>query len=281
MEITTKDELIKSAKNKRLIPDVVAVIPAYNAESTIKLVVSKVRRKIARCIVVDDGSSDKTGFFAKEAGAELLVHISNRGKGAAVKSAFEFLKKQDFKYLILLDADGQHEPGEVFRLVQQARRKRADIVCGNRMKNTKDMPKLRVNTNKLMSKVTSWFCRANISDTQCGYKLLSKRAVNNIEIKKDNFEVDTEILFQASRLGYRISEATVSTIYTNEHLRNINPVRDTLRFLRLISGLLISRTIKGSKPKNKDSKVNRNTKNKPQYPRGPNPRQKFQKSKTK
>ncbi len=241
MKITTKDELIKSAKNKKLIPDVIAVIPAYNAESTIKLVVSKVRRKIERCIVVDDGSSDKTGILAKEAGAELLVHISNRGKGAAIKSAFEFLKKQDFKYLILLDADGQHEPGEVFRLVQQARRKRVDVVCGNRMKNTKDMPKLRVTTNKIMSKVTSWLCRTNLSDTQCGYRLLSKRAVNNIEIKKDNFEVDTEMLFQASRLGYRISEATVSTIYTDDHSSHINPVGDTLRFLRLISGLLISR----------------------------------------
>ncbi len=281
MNITTKDELIKSAKNKRLIPDVVAVIPAYNAESTIKLVVSKVRRKIARCIVVDDGSSDKTGILAKEAGAELLVHISNRGKGAAIKSAFEFLKKQDFKYLILLDADGQHEPGEVFRLVQQARRKRADVVCGNRMKNTKGMPKLRVTTNKIMSKVTSWICRTNLSDTQCGYRLLSKRTVNNIEIKKDNFEVDTEILFQASRLGYRISEATVSTIYTDDHSSNINPIGDTLRFLRLISGLLISRTIKGSKPKNKIPKVNRNPKNRPQYSRGPNARQKFQKTKAK
>ncbi len=262
MKITTKEEHLKSAKTKRLIPDIIAVIPAYNAEATIKLVVSKVRRKIARCIVVDDGSSDKTGILAKEAGAELLVHISNRGKGAAVKSAFEFLKKQDFKYLILLDADGQHEPGEVFRLVQQARRKRADVVCGNRMKNPKNMPALRITTNKIMSKITSWLCRTNLSDTQCGYRLLSKRAVNNIEIKKDNFEVDTEILFQASKLGYRISEATVSTIYADNHSSHINPIGDTLRFLRLVTGLLISRIFRG----------NKTTKNK---------RQNFQSSKTK
>ena len=241
MKITTKDELIKSAKTKRLIPDVIAVIPAYNAESTIKLVVSKVRRKIERCIVVDDGSSDKTGVLAKEAGAELLIHVSNRGKGAAIKSAFDFLKKQNFKYLILLDADGQHEPGELFRLVQQAKRNRADVVCGNRMKNTKNMPKLRVITNKIMSKITSWLCWTNLSDTQCGYRLVSKRAVNNIKIKKDNFEVDTEILFQASKLGYRISEATVSTIYTEDHASHINPVKDTLRFFRLAIRLLITR----------------------------------------
>ena len=245
MKITTKEELLKSAKTKKITSEVIAVIPAYNAESTIKLVVSKVRRKIERCIVVDDGSLDKTGILAKAAGAELLVHISNHGKGAAIKSALEFLKKQDFKYLILLDADGQHEPGEVFRLVQQARRKRADVVCGNRMKNTKNMPRLRVTTNKIMSKVTSWLCKTNLSDTQCGYRLLSKRAVNNIEIKKDNFEVDTEILFQASKLGYRISEATVSTIYSDDHSSHINPIRDTARFLLFAIRLLLARlTIK-------------------------------------
>jgi len=149
--------------------------------------------------------------------------------------------------LVLLDADGQHEPGEVFRLVQQAKRKRADIVCGNRMKSPKGMPKLRVVTNKVMSKITSWLCKTNLSDTQCGYRLLSKRAVNNIRIRKNNFEVDSEILFDASRRGYKITEATVSSIYADDHSSHINPFRDTFRFLRLVSGLLIARTTESTK----------------------------------
>ena len=270
MEIITKDELLKLNKNKKLIPDVIAVIPAYNAESTIKLVVSKVRRKIERCIIVDDGSSDKTALLAKEAGAELLVHISNRGKGAAIKSAFEFLKKQDFKYLILLDADGQHEPGEALRFLQQAKRRYADVVCGNRMKNTNTMPKIRVKTNKIMSRITSWLCRTNLSDTQCGYRLLSKRAVNNIEIKKDNFEVDTEMLFQASKLGYRITEATISTIYTNNHSSHINPVKDAIRFLRLAIKLFFMRLT------TKHKQIKKEYVSKPKYAKR-NPR--FQKNK--
>ncbi len=197
--------------------------------------------------MVDDGSSDKTGILAKQAGAELLVHVSNRGKGAAVKTAFDYLKNQDFKYMVMLDADGQHEPGELLRLVQQAKRRRADVVCGNRMKNPKGMPKLRVVTNKVMSKITSWLCRTKLSDTQCGYRLLSKRAVKNIEIKKNNFEVDSEILFEVSRRGFKITEATVSSIYADNHSSHIHPIRDTLRFLRLISGLLISRITKNTK----------------------------------
>ncbi len=239
-KIIEKKELA-SSKNRHLIPDVIAVIPAYNAESTIKQVVYKVRRKVARCIVVDDGSSDNTGKVAKQSGAELIIHVTNRGKGAAVKSAFDFLEHENFKYIALLDADGQHEPGEIYRLVQQAKKMRADVVCGNRMKNPKGMPWLRVVTNKTMSKITSWLCRARLSDTQCGYRLLSRRVVENIKIKKSNFEVDSEILFGASKLGYKITEATVSSIYAEDHSSHIHPFRDSVRFLHLISGLIIAR----------------------------------------
>ena len=119
--------------------EIIAVIPAYNAEKTIVDVVRKVRQRAGRCIVVDDGCTDGTAQNALQAGAELIVHLSNRGKGAAIHSAFAHLKSQEFQYAVLLDADGQHDPAEIPLFVQKARQENADVVCGTRMRDPQGM----------------------------------------------------------------------------------------------------------------------------------------------
>jgi len=235
-------EVLTKKRKGTFYTDVIAVIPAYNAEKTIGNVVRKTLRKVGRCIVINDGSDDGTGNAAVDAGAELIVHVSNRGKGAAVRTALNCLRKISYKYVVLLDADGQHEPGEIARLVQAAQRRRAHLVCGNRMSKPEGMPLIRRITNRVMSKIVSKLCRVSLSDTQCGYRLLSRRAVESLQLTKSNFEVDTEILYQVSQKGFKVTEVTISSIYTEEHSSHIHPFSDTFRFLHLVLGLLISRS---------------------------------------
>jgi len=228
--------------------DLIAVIPAYNAEASIQDVVSRARRKVARVYVVDDGSTDATAANAKRAGASLIVHTSNRGKGAALHSAFACLEDEQFTYLILLDADGQHDPNELHRLVDEARRSQADVVCGTRMDNPQGMPWLRRVTNRTMSCIVSWLCRVKLSDTQCGFRLLSRRAVRVIKLKKTNFEVESEMLLQAARHGLKVTEIPIRSIYGANHSSHIRPVRDTFRFIRLVGWLALARCFGGNKP---------------------------------
>jgi glycosyltransferase involved in cell wall biosynthesis len=252
--IIEEKDVPATLKKRSQFQGVIAVIPAFNAGDTIADVIRKIRRKVPRCVVVDDGSSDNTATAAERANAEVILHISNRGKGAAIRTAFESLKNDKFNYLILLDADGQHEPGEMYRFIQHARRTRADIVCGNRMKNPKGMPWLRRATNRTMSAIISTLCGVRIHDTQCGYRLISRRAVRTIEIKKSNFEVDSEILLEASFHGLKVSEVSVTSIYGDEHSSHIRPARDTLRFFHLLIDLAFARMKKGPRKKSSREK---------------------------
>ncbi|RLD09589.1 MAG: hypothetical protein DRI44_08130, partial [Chlamydiae bacterium] len=102
------------------------------------------------------------------------------------------------------------------------------------------MPLIRRLTNQIMSKIVSKLCGVKLSDTQCGYRLLSRRAVESLQLTKSNFEVDTEILYQIARKGFKVTEVTISTIYAEDHSSHIHPVGDTIRFIKLVFDLLIS-----------------------------------------
>jgi glycosyltransferase involved in cell wall biosynthesis len=236
-----KDSTTMMSRRRAQTHDLLAVIPAFNAAPSIQDVVSKTRRKVSRVYVVDDGSTDATAATAKRAGATLIVHPSNRGKGAALHSALAYLRDEQFNYVIFLDADGQHDPLELHRLVDEARKAHADVVCGTRMANPEGMPRVRRVTNRVMSAIISWLCRVRVSDTQCGYRLLSKRAATLIELKKSNFEVETEILLQAARHGLKVTETPIRSIYGADHSSHIKPARDTIRFLRLVGWLAVAR----------------------------------------
>ena len=243
MPLFLKDGEILTKKRKgTFYTDVIAVVPAYNAEKTIGNVVRKTLRKVGRCIVINDGSDDETANAAVDAGAELIVHVSNRGKGAAVRTALNCLRKISYKYVVFLDADGQHEPGEIARLVQAAQRRRAHLVCGNRMSKSEGIPLIRRITNHAISKIISKLCRVNLTDPQCGYRLLSRRAVESLRLTKINFGVDTEILYQVSQKGFKVTEVTISSIYNEKHSSKIHLLSDTFRFLSLILYLLVSKS---------------------------------------
>jgi glycosyltransferase involved in cell wall biosynthesis len=210
------------------------LIPAYNEANTIGPLVKDIKMKGLDAIVVDDGSKDLTGDISEKAGAIVIRHYANLGKGASVKEGFSFfLEKTSNDAVIIMDADGQHLVEDCDGFIEKASSGRDMIIVGNRMGYTKNMPLIRLITNKFMSFLLSLLCKQNIPDTQCGFRLLTRGVVKNLNIQSSNFDTESEMLIDASRKGVSIYSVAIKTIYGDE-TSQIHPVKDTIRFISLI-----------------------------------------------
>ena len=211
------------------------VIPAYNAARLLGGVIESVSGMIAkdRIIVVDDGSSDNTTEVAEAAGVVVIRHPENQGKGAALSTGIDRAYEAGSEFAITLDADGQHPPAEIPRFLQKEKETGADIIVGNRMLDIKDMPPIRIFTNRLTSWVVSKKAGQKIPDSQNGYRLIKTALFKKLEFETCRYEWESEILIKAGKLGARITDIPTATIYGEER-SSINPLVDTLRFFRLV-----------------------------------------------
>lgn len=213
---------------------IAAVIPAYNEEKHIGDVVRRTRQKLDDVLVVDDGSADKTAEHAREAGAEIIVHEINRGKGETIKTGLRHWMERQADFVIILDADGQHRPEEIDRFVAAAlSADQPKLVLGSRMNDLSSMPLVRRIVNRWMSDQISALCGQRIPDTQCGFRLLHQQLIPELLGGSERFDYETEMLIIASRKGFRIGSVPISTVYSDE-VSSIHPVRDTIRFFKLM-----------------------------------------------
>jgi glycosyltransferase involved in cell wall biosynthesis len=212
---------------------IAAVIPAYQEQKHIDDVVRRTRQHLDHVLVVDDGSRDATADRAREAGAEVIVHPQNRGKGEAIKTGLRHFFDRQFTWVFILDADGQHRPEEIELFIAAALVDGASLLIGNRMRNTKSMPLLRRMVNRYMSDQISRVCAQNIPDTQCGFRMIHRHLIPEILGGTDRFDYETEMLIIASRKGFRIESVPITTVYSDE-VSSIHPVRDTMRFFKLM-----------------------------------------------
>jgi len=210
------------------------LIPSYNESRTIGKIVNEIKKMGFQVIVVDDGSIDDTGKIASDSGAIVMRHVKNLGKGASLKEGFNFiLRTTNFDSVIIMDGDGQHNPKDIEKFVNHAKLSGSDIIMGNRMTFTKDMPIIRLATNRLMSKLLSVVCRQGIPDTQCGFRLIRRSALKKLTLESNKFDLESEILIKASRKKIKIDSIPIDTIYRNEDSR-IHPLKDTFRFIVLL-----------------------------------------------
>jgi glycosyltransferase involved in cell wall biosynthesis len=213
---------------------IAAVIPGYNEEKHIADVVRRTREQLDNVLVVDDGSADKTADRARAAGAQVIVHPQNRGKGETIKSGLRHWVERQLDFVIILDADGQHRPEEIDRFIAAALSADApQLIVGNRMNDVSSMPLVRRFVNRWMSDQISKLCGQQIPDTQCGYRLVHRQLVPHLLGGAARFDYETEMLIIASRKGFRIGSVPISTVYSDE-VSSIHPVRDTIRFFKLM-----------------------------------------------
>ena len=215
--------------------NVAALIPAYREERFIADVVRRALEEVPHVLVIDDGSDDATAVRAREAGAEVIVHPRNAGKGVALQNGLRELVSRGVEFIMILDADGQHRPEEIPRFLDAAAGRGEKLVIGNRMHHTRDMPWNRLWTNRFMSWQISLLCGQRVPDTQCGFRLIHRDLVPRLlgQRRANHFEYETEMLVLTSWSGERIGAVPVSTIY-GEETSSISPGRDALRFFRLM-----------------------------------------------
>lgn len=209
------------------------LIPTHNEAKNIAELVKNIRGQKLDILVIDDGSSDNTADLARDNGAEVIKNPRNLGKGASLIKGFEHILNNGFDACITMDGDGQHRPEEISNFIQAASSSTDGIIIGNRMAKSANMPLLRVLTNKFMSWLISKIIRQKISDSQCGFRLLKKEVLKKIKLRTAKFEIESEIIIEASRNGFTIASIPITSVYINE-TSHINPFTDTLRFLRFL-----------------------------------------------
>jgi glycosyltransferase involved in cell wall biosynthesis len=215
------------------------LIPVFNGAKTIESLIKEIRVFTNNIIIVDDGSTDDTALRAKRAEVTVISHSKNRGKGASLKTGFDYiLRETNFEYIIIMDADGQHNPQFIPYFLKTASEIKADIVMGNRMQDVAAMPWIRRLTNKLMSFIISKITKQNIPDSQCGYRLLRRHVLEQINLETSSYDTESEMLFKSAKKHFKIKSIPISTIYGGQK-SSINPLIDTFRFIKLLIKLLM------------------------------------------
>ncbi|HEX8281709.1 MAG TPA: glycosyltransferase family 2 protein [Chthoniobacterales bacterium] len=212
--------------------NVAAIIPAYFEEKHVGAVVTATLQQLDHVLVIDDGSTDASAANARAAGAEVIVHEKNLGKGEAIKTGLRYWLKRGIDHVVILDADGQHLPAEISRFMA-ASPLGAELLVGTRMNDVRAMPLVRKIVNRWMSRTISRICGQEIPDTQCGFRMLSRAVIPHLLDGAARFDYETEMLFVVSKKGFRIGAVPISTVYSDE-VSSIHPVRDTIRFIKLM-----------------------------------------------
>jgi glycosyltransferase involved in cell wall biosynthesis len=212
------------------------LIPALNAAQTVGQLLGGLRRHVAieSIVVVDDGSSDETAAIAKAAGAVVLSHEANRGKGAALRTGFQYiLSSSGHESVITMDADLQHDPEDVPKFLTAWQSGDLDLILGYRQRIGRGMPIHRVLSNTITSALVSARTGVRIRDSQTGFRLIARSVLSSIDVQADGYEAETEILIKAARNGFRIGGVPIATIYNSapSHMTNW---KTTKRFLQVL-----------------------------------------------
>lgn len=190
------------------------VIPAYNESRNIATVLRKVRNYATNIIVVDDGSRDRTSAVARKQGVTVLRHIINLGKGAALKTGCEYALLQGAERIVVMDADGQHDPAEISRFLSGLRS--ADVVLGYRQLNRR-MPLIFRCGNGFINLVTFLLFRIRIRDTQCGFRAFTRKAYGKLRWNAPDYSMESEMVANVGKFQLRYVEVPIRTIYADRY----------------------------------------------------------------
>ncbi|ODS37376.1 hypothetical protein BEH94_07755 [Candidatus Altiarchaeales archaeon WOR_SM1_SCG] len=202
---------------------IIAAIPAHNEEATIGSVVLRAKKYVDKVIVVDDGSTDDTAEIAELAGSEVVKHKKNKGYGAAIKSCFGTARKAGADVMVIMDADWQHNPGEIEMVIKPVKKGEADIVIGSRFLEETYIPAYR----KFGMRVLNLFTHISsdrVSDTQSGFRAYSRKAISELKLESESMGIGSEILMKAKNKNLIIKEVPIKTRHDIKGTSSMNPV---------------------------------------------------------
>ncbi len=210
-----------------------AVIPAFDAAGSVGAVVSGTREVLDEVLVIDDGSSDDTKEIAAAAGARVLVQPRNLGKGAGLRRAFEDLFSRGFERVVTLDADGQHLPEEIPKLLTAE--PEADLLLGVRDHLFGEMGAVRRASNRLSSRAISWAAGRPLPDIQTGFRRYGRRLIETVGFPEDRFEAESAVVVRAARRGFLIAAIPVRLGYVDgRRTTHFRPLADSWRIARAV-----------------------------------------------
>jgi glycosyltransferase involved in cell wall biosynthesis len=219
---------------------IIVAIPCFNEELFIGSVLLKARDYVDHIIVIDDGSTDKTALVAERAGATVIKHESNRGKGAAVSTAFEYARDSVCNVLVLLDGDGQHEPGHIPSLVKPVLDNEADIVVGSRYLDTESsVPGYRIWGHRVLTFLTNFGSRVRLTDSQSGFRAFSPKAIESLSFVEEGLSIESEMQFLAKKADLRVTEVPVTISYHSTVKRS--PITHGMGVLNSVVGFISRR----------------------------------------
>ncbi len=212
-------------------PVYLAVIPGYNEEAHIGATVTRARATLP-VLVVDDGSRDQTAARAEAAGATVIRQVPNQGKGAALRAGFRRALDEGAAAIVMLDADGQHDPDEIPAFLAAYEATQPDLIIGAR--DYHQMPPVRRLSNTLGRWLFSWALGQPVPDNQSGYRLLSRRMMEAVLASDEQgFEFEVEMITVCVLRGYRLGWVPIKTIYADER-SHIRPLHHAREFARIV-----------------------------------------------
>lgn len=208
------------------------ILPAFNEEVSIGSVVLHARQHADHVVVVDDGSTDRTGEVAQLAGAEVIRLPNNKGKGVALKVGFEYVGRNGANVIVTMDSDGQHDPEDIPKLIAPILKGEADIVNGSRYinGNGKNTPFYRRIGQNVLDGVTNLNCGLHITDTQSGFRAFARHTLPVFRFKSNGLAIESEMLMDAATAGLRIKEVEIGVRYDVDGSSE-NPVSHGLKVL--------------------------------------------------
>jgi len=200
---------------------VAAAIPVFNEGAAISAVIAGVRPYVDRILIVDDGSTDGSGILAAETGAQVATHDRNHGKGVGLRTALGWAKAQpEVTELVLIDGDGQHDPEDIPRLLAELRRQDLDILVGSRFLGENNAPLYRLFGLHVLTASAGLGSGIYVTDSQSGFRVLSRRAIDRLELNEGAFAVESEMLFEAAAKRMRLAETPIAIRYTGPARRS-------------------------------------------------------------
>lgn len=202
----------------------IVIIPAYNEEVAIASIVKRSLRYADKVLVIDDGSADRTFQRASDAGAIVIKHYNNLGKGVSLKDAFEEVK--GFDIVVTIDGDGQHNPDEIPEIMRPIREGRADLVNGSRYLNgfEENTPAYRRIGQRVLDIATNITSGTHVTDSQSGFRAFSGKTISCFRFRDTGFGIESEMLADAAENNFRIVEVPITVRYDVENSSTKGPV---------------------------------------------------------